>query len=78
MALHYKEDVKENLNDDIYGSADIAHVMPKYKMPENEHPAEIAKSVVLDELMLDGNSRQNLATFVQTWLDDELHEMGWG
>ena len=75
MALHYKEDVKENLNDDIYGSADIAHVMPKYKMPENEHPAEIAKSVVLDELMLDGNSRQNLATFVQTWLDDELHEI---
>ena len=75
MALHYKNDVKHNLNDDIYGSADISKVMPKYKMPEHEHSAEIAKSVVLDEMMLDGNSRQNLATFVQTWLDDEVHEI---
>jgi glutamate decarboxylase len=27
--------------------------------------------VVHDELMLDGNARQNLATFCQTWVDPE-------
>src|SRR5690606_32391263 len=30
---------------------------------------------VRDELMLDGNSRQNLATFCQTWVDEEIHQL---
>ena len=25
--------------------------------------------------MLDGNSRQNLATFCQTWLEPEIHDL---
>ncbi len=25
--------------------------------------------------MLDGNSRQNLATFCQTWVDDEIRDL---
>jgi len=25
--------------------------------------------------MLDGNSRQNLATFCQNWVDREIHEL---
>ena len=28
--------------------------------------------MVSDELMLDGNSRQNLATFCQTWVEPEV------
>ena len=28
-----------------------------------------------DELFLDGNARQNLSTFCQTWLDPEVHEL---
>ena len=31
--------------------------------------------VVYDELMMDGNSRQNLETFCQTWIEDEVHEL---
>jgi glutamate decarboxylase len=49
--------------------------MPKYKFPGQEHAAEHAFSVVRDELMLDGNSRQNLATFCQTWFESEVHEL---
>ena len=30
---------------------------------------------VLDELLLDGNSRQNLATFCQTWTEPEVHRL---
>ena len=75
MPLHAKDDLKNALLDDIYGSADLSLVMPKYTMPEHEHDPRHAFSVVRDELMLDGNSRQNLATFCQTWLDPEVHEL---
>jgi len=36
---------------------------------------DIAFHVINDELMLDGNARQNLATFCQTWFDDEIHKL---
>src|ERR1700729_155324 len=35
-------------------------------------PPREAYQVVADELMLDGNARQNLATFCQTWAEPEL------
>ena len=75
MPLHHKSKVRDDLLDDVYSSADLSVSMPKYKMPENEHAAEHAYQVVHDELMMDGNSRQNLATFCQTWVDDEVHKL---
>ncbi len=75
MALHQKDTVRDDLLDDIYASSDLSVTMPKYKMPENEHDPRHAYQVVHDELMLDGNARQNLATFCQTWLDDEVHKL---
>ena len=75
MPLHHKNKIRDDLLDDVYSSADLAVSMPKYKMPENEHLAEHAYQVVHDELMMDGNSRQNLATFCQTWVDDEIHKL---
>ena len=41
------------------------------RMPDGEMDAATAYQLVHDELMLDGNARQNLATFVTTWMDDE-------
>jgi len=67
--------IKENLKDDVYASSDLSVVMPKYKMPEKEHDPRHAYQVVHDELMLDGNARQNLATFCQTWVDDYIHRI---
>jgi len=49
--------------------------MPKYTLPEKEQDPRHAYQVVVDELMLDGNSRQNLATFCQTWLEPEVHRL---
>ena len=43
--------------------------------PKNGVRAEDAYQIVRDELLLDGNARQNLATFVQTWEDDEVHKL---
>ena len=75
MPLHSKDDIRDDALDDIYASSDLGQVMPKYKMPELEHDPRHAFSVVRDELMLDGNSRQNLATFCQTWMDPEIHQL---
>ena len=73
--LHEKDSVRDQLDDDLFASADLSVAMPKYKIPEHEHDPRHAFQVVHDELMLDGNSRQNLATFCQTWLDPEVHAL---
>jgi glutamate decarboxylase len=73
--LHGKDDVRENLDDDIYASADLSVSMPKFKFPAKENNPRHVYQVVADELMLDGNSRQNLATFCQTWLEPEIHQL---
>jgi len=73
--LHGKDDVRENLDDDIYASADLAVSMPKFKFPAKENNPRHVYQVVADELMLDGNSSQNLATFCQTWLEPEIHQL---
>src|SRR5699024_8000387 len=44
-------------------------------MPSTEQDPRHAYQVVHDELMLDGNSRQNLATFCQTWAEDEVRKL---
>ncbi len=73
MALHEK--IKGKSIDDVYASTDLSTMLPKYKMPEKEHDPRHAYQVVHDELMLDGNARQNLATFCTTWLDPEVHKL---
>jgi glutamate decarboxylase len=75
MPLHEKDKIKGSLLDDVYASSDLSVVMPKYKIPEKEHDPRHAYQVVHDELMMDGNARQNLATFCQTWLDPEIHKL---
>ena len=40
-----------------------------------EWSADDAYAVVADELLLDGNSRQNLATFCQTWEEPAVHKL---
>ncbi|SDL38252.1 glutamate decarboxylase [Maridesulfovibrio ferrireducens] len=75
MALHDKNSVRGKLLDDVYASTDLSVRMPKYKFPAEEHDPRHAYQVVHDELMLDGNSRQNMATFCQTWVDPEMHKL---
>ncbi len=75
MALHDKDSIRDKIDDDIYGSFDIGARLPKYKMPQQEHDPRMVYAQVHDELMLDGNSRQNLATFCQTWSDPEVHQL---
>jgi len=75
VALHDKDSIRKNLLDDIYASSDLSVALPKYQMPTSEQDPRHAYQVVHDELMLDGNSRQNLATFCQTWAEDEVRKL---
>jgi glutamate decarboxylase len=73
--LHDKSTVRACLDDDIFASTDLATAMPKYRVPREEREPRHAFQAVADELMLDGNSRQNLATFCQTWAEPEVHRL---
>ena len=43
--------------------------VPRLRIPGRGLGSEIAYQVIHDELLLDGNARLNLATFVTTWMD---------
>ncbi len=75
MPLHRKASVRDSLYDEIYASTDLSVSLPKYKIPEKEHEPSRVRALIADELMLDGNSRQNLATFCQTWVEPEVHAL---
>ncbi|KAJ8444293.1 hypothetical protein Cgig2_029706 [Carnegiea gigantea] len=44
-------------------------------MPESSIPKEAAYQIINDELMLDGNPRLNLASFVTTWTEPECDKL---
>src|SRR5262245_37868814 len=45
--------------------------IPRHELPADEMPADVAYQIIHDELMLDGNARMNLATFVTTWMEPQ-------
>ncbi len=45
-----------------------AHI-PRHELPALGMPPDVAYQIVHDELLLDGNARMNLATFVTTWME---------
>jgi glutamate decarboxylase len=49
--------------------------IPRHRMPHAETSADVAYQIVHDELMLDGNARMNLATFVTTWMDPQAEKL---
>ena len=75
MALHHKNAIRHKLHDELYASDDLSRSLPKYRFPEPERDPRAIYAAVRDELMLDGNARQNLATFCQTWEEPELHKL---
>jgi glutamate decarboxylase len=49
--------------------------IPRHRIPSGETPPDVAYQIVHDELMLDGNARMNLATFVTTWMDPQAQAL---
>lgn len=49
--------------------------MPKNRLNPNPIPAKTASRLIKDELIDEGNSRQNLATFCQTYMEPEATQL---
>ncbi|WHM37405.1 glutamate decarboxylase [Streptomyces sp. BPTC-684] len=84
MALHpgankkaqeYEKEYGRLALNPFYGEADPVGSMtsapPRHRLPDRPLAPATAYQLVHDELMLDGNSRLNLATFVTTWMEPQ-------
>ena len=49
--------------------------IPRHRLPDNEMSPDVAYQIIHDELMLDGNARMNLATFVTTWMEPNAEKL---
>ncbi|MBV9231832.1 MAG: glutamate decarboxylase, partial [Chloroflexi bacterium] len=58
-----------------YGQRCLDKPLPRFDFPESEMLPQTAYNVIHDELMLDGNARLNLATFVTTWMEPEARQL---
>jgi glutamate decarboxylase len=47
----------------------------KHELPAVEMHPDVAYQIVHDELMLDGNARLNVATFVSTWMEPQAEKL---
>ena len=72
MALHDRDTVRHQFDDCVFADRDLTRPVHKYRFPQEGTLPRDAFQLVSDELMLDGNARQNLATFCQTWEEPEL------
>jgi glutamate decarboxylase len=73
MALHRKVDASGEPDVDINPIyvQEAGHEVPRHTMPRRGMLPATALQVVRDELILDGNPRLNLATFVTTWMEPQ-------
>lgn len=49
--------------------------LPRDRFPVFGSPPQAIHQAIKDELLLDGNAKQNLATFCQTWESPEVHDL---
>src|SRR5258708_33664871 len=78
MALHVQvdesaRDTELEVNPVYFRELECA--IPRYQLPEHGVLPRTALQVVRDELILDGNARLNLATFVTTWMEPEAEQL---
>jgi len=58
-----------------FASRYVQESLPRFQMPERSIPKDAAYQIISDELMLDGNPRLNLASFVTTWMEPECDKL---
>ena len=49
--------------------------IPRQRLPQGELPPDVAYQIIHDDLMLDGNARLNVATFVSTWMEPQAEKL---
>jgi glutamate decarboxylase len=49
--------------------------IPRHELPAGEMSRDVAYQIIHDDLMVDGNARLNLATFVTTWMEPQAEKL---
>ncbi|MBW8484414.1 glutamate decarboxylase [Actinomadura parmotrematis] len=75
MALHEVSAGDGGGPDDVFASSLSERVLPKDRLPEGQSDPKVVYNLLHDELLLDGNSAQNLATFCTTFSSDEVRRL---
>jgi glutamate decarboxylase len=76
MTLHnYKKKKYEEGFKDVYTNSISKEQLPKSELPEKVSDPQVIKQLLCDELFMDGNARQNLATFCTTYIEDEVRDL---
>ena len=75
MPLHKRENLRDQLIDSVYADQALKAPLPSTHCPSDEMRPDDVMRAISDELLLDGNARQNLATFCQTWEEPEVHQL---
>jgi len=75
MPLHHHQQLRDQLLGSAFSGDSCRTPLPAGLFPEAEQRADETFQAISDELLLDGNARQNLATFCQTWEEDEVHRL---
>ncbi len=73
--IHETKQSKEKKREMLHSSHMSQTPLPKYHIPEEENDADEMLELIKEELFLDGNARQNLATFCQTFEDAQIRAL---
>lgn len=76
MVLHTTaQEIEDGRMNPMFARPGASLDVPRSKIPDGPMHPSTAAQLIHDELMLDGNARLNLATFVTTWMDPEITEL---
>jgi len=70
MALHLVGSEESESIYDVYAQDVSVESIPKFKMGKNALDPDLVTNLILD-----GNAKQNLATFCQTDVDEHIHKI---
>jgi len=73
--LHTKNGNETKAIDDVFTSLELKTTAERYMFPISEAIPNDTYQLVHDELMIDGNARQNLATFCTTYEEKNVHKL---
>jgi glutamate decarboxylase len=74
MPLHNTEELKATPTSQIESEAHNSETQT-YAFPEGTRNSQVIYQTIHDQLVLDGNSQQNLATFCTTWIESEVKQL---
>jgi glutamate decarboxylase len=74
MPLHNTEELKAGPTSQIESEV-LNDKAETYEFPEAKHDPQAVYQTIHGQLILDGNSQQNLATFCTTWIEPEVQQI---